>query len=67
MKAQSTINRELRRLRKFIETDSDLLATRVAWAVEHAIRWAREDTGGWPSPLTSARSTVELIRKEQGK
>lgn len=64
-KADSTINRHLRELRALIESpDTDSLTKRVAWEVEHAIRWARRPTVGWPSPVNSVLGTVHLIRQE---
>lgn len=63
--SKSTIRRRLKDLRDFIDAeDSDPLETRIAYEVECAIRWARENTVAWPSPLQSARETAELIRQE---
>lgn len=61
----STIRRRVAELRKFIETPgSDPVAVRVAYEVEQAIRWAREDTVGWPTPLASACATAVLIKSD---
>lgn len=65
MKADSSIKRELRRLRQTIESpDTDNLTKRVAWEIEQAIRWAREDVRGWATPTESAFSGANLIREE---
>lgn len=65
MKAERTVRKELRRLREFIESpETDNLAKRVAWEVEQAIRWAREDVKDWPTPLESAVSGANLIHDE---
>lgn len=65
MKADTTIKKELRKLRQFIDNpDTDNLAKRVAYEVEQAIRWARQDVVNWPSPLESAVSGANLIREE---
>lgn len=65
MKADSTVRKELRRLRQVIDSpDTDNLTKRVAYEVEQAIRWAREDVVGWPSPLASAVDGANLIREE---
>lgn len=65
MKADRTVKSELRKLRQFIDNpDNDSLAKRVAYEVECAIRWAREDVRQWPSPLESAVSGANLIREE---
>lgn len=65
MKADSTVKRELRQLRKLInDAEADALTKRIAWEIEQAIRWAREDVKGWPSPLASAVSGANMIRDE---
>lgn len=65
MKADSTVRKELRRLRQLIDSpDTDNLTKRVAYEVEQAIRWAREDVKGWPCPLAAAVSGANLIREE---
>ena len=66
MRADSTIKKELRRLRVLIDDpDTDKVTKRVAWEVLHAIRWAREDVTGWPSPTASVVGGANLIRSEQ--
>lgn len=66
-KSQRTIDRELKRLRSFIDQYNDdpskLVEIRVAYEVEIAIRWATDKTVGWPNPLHSALTTAALIRK----
>lgn len=65
MKADSTVRKELRRLRQMIDSpDTDNLTKRVAWEIEQAIRWAREDVKNWSSPMASAISGANLIREE---
>jgi len=65
MKADRTVKKELKALRKLIDSpDTDRLTKRVAWEVEHAIRWAREDVKQWPRPIESAMSGANLIRQE---
>jgi hypothetical protein len=65
MKAERTVKRELRELRKYIETPgADALTARIAWEIEQAIRWAREDVKDWPSPIYSAANCANLIREE---
>lgn len=67
MKTNSTINRELRALRSYIDSpDADPLTSRIAWEVEQAIRWARQDVKSWPRPLDSASSCASLLRQEIG-
>lgn len=63
--SKSTIKRRLRELRALCEDKTaDPIARRVAWESEQAIRWATEDTTGWPKPADSARDTAKLIRQE---
>lgn len=65
MYADSTVRKELRRLRQLIDSpDTDNLTKRVAWEVKQAIRWAREDVVGWAKPTESAVSGANLIRRE---
>lgn len=65
MKAKSTIKKEIRALRKFIDApESDPVATRVAWSVEQALRWATEDVRGWPNRVDDVQGTAELIRQD---
>lgn len=65
MKADSTVRKELRQLRQIIDAqDTDNLTKRIAWEVEHAIRWARQNVKDWPSPTSSVVSGANLIREE---
>lgn len=65
MYSDSTVRRELKRLRQLIDSpDTDNLTKRVAWEVEQAIRWAREDVVRWAKPTESAVSGASLIRQE---
>lgn len=66
MKAESTIRRRIRALRQFIEhPDSDLVAVRVAQAVEDSLRWTLEDVRGWPDGVQDAQGMANLIRQER--
>jgi len=53
----------LKALRNIAEGD-DLLEARIAWEVEHAIRWVTEETEDWTNPAFSVAETAELIRSE---
>lgn len=65
MKAESTIKREIRSWRKFIDSpDQDPVAQRVAWSVEQALRWTIEDVRGWPNRVVDAQGTANLIRQD---
>lgn len=59
------IKRHLQRLRKeVIEQDDDLIAARIAYAMETAIRWTLEDTVGWPSLTEQARGEADFLRRQ---
>lgn len=52
-------------MRAFIDSPGeDELAKRIAWEVEQAIRWAREDVKGWPKPLASVANCADLVRSQ---
>jgi hypothetical protein len=60
----STIRRRLKEVREVIEKSPDPIESRVAQAVETAIRWATEDTVGWCSPADDARLMARIIHDE---
>ena len=64
MKAESTIKRQIGELRKYAETDGDPIGARIAWCVEHALRWAIEDVKGWPNRVVDVQETANLIRRD---
>ena len=66
MKAQSTVRRHVRALRRVIENDSDPLVRALGYEIETAIRWAREDVVGWSDPVTAARNAARRLRLEFG-
>lgn len=62
MKADSTIKRELKKLRHIVENNPDHYEARFAQAMETAIKWAREDTHGWPSPSKEAIEMPKCLK-----
>ena len=64
MKAQSTIRRNLKELRAIIETSNNPIETRIAYAMEQAVRWAVEDTRGWPSLAKDAKDNADILASE---
>jgi len=63
MKELTTIKRTIRNLRKRIDdpaTPAD--EKRVAYTLEHALRWATEKTNGWESPDKSLPEDMRLLR-----
>ena len=67
MKARSTIRRALKGLRDTIDNSSEPVETRVAYAMEHAIRWATLKTTRWPSLDKEAKFIAQLIKEENKK
>ena len=63
-KAQSTIQRNLRELRKVVDETADPIESRIAYAMEHAIRWATLNTVGWSDMATEAKNLAMLLRDE---
>lgn len=55
---------ELKKLRSVVENSNDPAETRIAYAMEHAIRWATEETVGWTKPHKEAAEFAKLIRSE---
>lgn len=66
MKADSTMRRHEKALRELVETDPDPVVQRVAYAMETALRWARLDTVGWPTPPVDAVEIARYLRKDLG-
>ena len=63
-KSERTIKKELRDLRKFIDSGKgDPLAIRIAYAVETAMRWVLEDTVGWKTPVEDSKDNAEIYKK----
>lgn len=56
--------KQLRALRRLIETDPDPIVTRIAYSMEFAVRYATENTVGWPTLVKEARENAELLRDE---
>jgi len=64
MKSYSTIRRHLRDLRRGIDQSTDPVFLRIAYAMECAVRWAREDTVDWPSLRVEAEIEAKLLKDE---
>jgi len=63
-KSQRTINKHLKELRELIDTSKDPLETRIAYAMETAVRWATEDTVGWEGLKDQAINEAAILKKE---
>jgi len=61
-----TIKRRLKELRAQIDTSKDPAVHRISYAMECAIRWARQKTEGWEPPAKTARDLAVMLRKELG-
>lgn len=64
MKSKSTINRNLKDLREIIDTSGSPIETRMAYAMETAIRWATMETVGWNGMAKELKEQAELLRRE---
>lgn len=65
--SQRTIKRRLKELRALIDNDPDPAVQRIAYGMETAIRWATEDTKGWPSPAQESQLLAKMLRQELSK
>jgi hypothetical protein len=63
LKSPTTIKRHLRQLRKEVIESDDVMAARIAYAMECAVRWATERTVGWPSLVEQARIDAKCLRE----
>lgn len=65
MKAEATIKRQVRKLRKLVETTDDKVVARIAYAMETALQWVLyERTTGWVPMDVEAKKEAEILRKE---
>ena len=62
--SERTIKRRLRELRRLIDASKDPAEQRIAYGMECAIRWAREETVGWEAPVVTARDLAVILRRE---
>lgn len=58
------IKAALKKLRETVETNSDPYVTRTAQAMETAIRWATEETVGWPKPHKEAEEMAQCLKND---
>ena len=63
-KSPATIKRHLKQLRKEVVESDDIIASRIAYAMETAIRWVTEKTVGWPSLAEQAQIDAKALREE---
>ena len=64
MKSDATVIRELSKLHELIDSTEDLILRHFAYAIQIAVRWAREDVVGWPSLVEQARDEAEFLKRE---
>ena len=64
-RSQRAVRQQLKELRHFIgDPESDLLAVRVAQAMEDTLLWATKDMRGMDRRVSDAISAAGLIRVE---
>lgn len=54
----------LKKLRAIVETSKCPIEIRIAYAVEHGIRWATENTVGWPAPSKSVLDDARILKAD---
>ena len=65
MKAKATIKREIRAMRRLIDSGAGtLLERRLAYLMESTLRWVVEDVRGWPTRIRDVHETAHLIQSE---
>lgn len=62
--SEKTIKKSLKDLRTLVDESRDPAVQRIAYAMETAIRWATEDTKGWPKPDQEAKLLAKMLREE---
>ena len=67
MKSNLTIKKQLKELRELIYTSENPLETRIAYAMETAVRWVVEETVGWEGLKDQAISEAAILKKELEK
>lgn len=61
---KAKIKAELKKLRHLVENSDCPITTRIAYSMEHAIRWATEETVGWNKPHHDAEIDAQLLKNE---
>jgi hypothetical protein len=62
--SKRTIKKRLTELRDLVDHNPDPIVQRIAYGMESAIRWATEDTKGWPAPEAEAKLLAKFLREE---
>ena len=62
--SERTIKRRLKELRRLVDTSKDPAEQRIAYGMECAIRWAREETVGWEPPVETTRDLAGMLMRE---
>lgn len=60
---KKTIEKEIKKLRVIIDSNPDPVVTRIAYAVETALRWSVEDTVDWKTPSEDVVMEADLLKK----
>lgn len=62
---KTKIRRALKALRKLAEDGESHRIQRIAQAMETAIRWATEETVGWPTPDREANLVAKCLLDDE--
>lgn len=61
---KAKIKAELKKLRHVVENSDCPITVRIAYSMEHAIRWATEETVGWNKPHKDASGDAEILKNQ---
>lgn len=61
------ITNALTKLREFIDTTDDIIAGRIAYTVETAVRWTQENTVDWPPLIDDVSKNADILFDELKK
>lgn len=69
MKSRRTVQRHLQELRTLIDStiQTDPVTARIAYAMETAVRWARQDVVNWPGLVEEAQTNARILKNELNK
>ena len=64
MKKANEIKGNLKELRELIDNTDDIILARIAYEIETAVRWARENTVNWGTLVEQAKEATSILRQE---
>jgi hypothetical protein len=61
------VRTELKRLRKLIENSECPIERRIAYSMEHAMRWATQSTVSWEKPVVEAVFEANVLKSQMSE